>query len=169
MCAPMSQMPQGSVSKDSVSLPVLLHTSYATPQRMLRLPLPCCSHQLNDASNHPPAPCREYKLFAKLSRGAQINTHLWSTNGSLISLEVDEEAVFFWWMTIRDIEKIKVYIELVSSMSESNHTNRNVFLNMPTHLDSLSWSWLFTNSSIQILVRILMPNVRKLLQVFWST
>lgn len=69
-------------------------------------------------------------------------------------------------MNIRDIEKMKVYIEFMSSVSDSNHINRIVFLEMPTHLDSFFRSWLLLNSSSQILVKILMPNLRKLLEVF---
>jgi len=82
----MFQMPQRSVSEDSYTLfPVLLEPSPAAPPRMLHLPLPRSSHQLNAAPNHPPAPwgvTQGIRTVCKVVREAQINTRLWCTNGS---------------------------------------------------------------------------------------
>lgn len=86
MCVLMFQMPQRSVSDDSyVLFPVLLETSRVTPGTMLHLPPPRSSHPLNAAPNHPPAPwgaTQRIQTVCEVVREAQINTHLWCTNGS---------------------------------------------------------------------------------------
>lgn len=66
------------------------------------------------------------------------------------------------FLLMDDYKRYKENDEFTSYMSETDYRSTNVFLKMPTHLDTFFSSWLFINSCSQmIVIKTLKANLKK--------